>query len=497
MDRAEGSFRPFNVRYLPLFAAFFILGIFCVKTAIYVAAILWTVATFCALALLFTKQIKWGVALALMVVLFLGYGGASLELYLRNDVGLSGRVQMTCRVTEVSLEDGVYTVTADNLRAGKSYGGGVTFQTEEALEAGDRVTLYGEVFIKKLSLDNFSQALLYRKGCKYAALDVTILEVKDGAEPLAGAIRKGARDILIKNQGSRAGAFSYATLFGDTEYMQSEDKTAMREVGVAHVFAVSGLHIGVLAAALLLLLRKLKVKDGISLLILLPIFGFYAYLSGFTPSVLRASIMVSVGLAASHFGGRYDDISSMSLAAILILLARPLLLFDISFAMSFLAIFGVQCLGAPLKGALVRRRVKRALAEAIAISLSTTVAILPVSAVVFGRISLVGFLLNIVVVPMASVSFILTLIGLILTAALPAFGAVLEAVSVLPKAITEVSSAVSSLNLTASYNFSAAEILVYYAILFFVGKYCLVPKKVKLVTGGMGLGVLAILILAV
>lgn len=505
MREGKEGLKLFNVRYLPLFAAFLILGVFCVKVSITVAAILWIVAAFLSAALFVTKRVGRVIAIALVLTMFLGYGAARLDLYLRNEVGLAGTAEIACRVTSVTevtteTDEGdevTYKVKADRLKSGKAYGGGISFETDVPLRTGDRVTAYGYVYIQKLSLESFFQALNYRKGCKYALSDPEILLVTTGKAPLSDRIKEGARNILTKHQGERAGAFAYATLFGDTDYMFEEDKSSMREVGVAHVFAISGLHIGVLSGVLLFLLRKFRVKDGVSLLVLLPIFGFYAYLSGFTPSVLRASIMVCVGLAASHFGARYDGISSLSLAAILLLLARPLFLFDLSFVMSFLAIFGLQSLTTPFKQAFVRRGVKEKLAEALALSLSTTLALVPISAVVFGRITLVGFLLNIVVVPLASASYILSLVGLLLTAVFSNFGALLSAVSILPAAIIALSTAVASLGLTAKYAFSTPEILVYYATLGLVGKYSLASKKVKLVAGGIGAGVLGILIFAV
>ncbi len=526
MQSGQEKVKLFNVRFLPLFAAFLILGIFSVKVSYTVAVILLFVAAVCSFVLFITKNVRWGVALALVLVFLFGFGLAKLELHFRNDVGLSGETELTCRVTSVTLKDAgsddadeeldaiingvtegqdtlseslpVYAVTADRVKAGgKSYGGGITFETTELLSVGDRLTLFGDVKIKRLSLADFSSAMAYRKGCKYEVSEPDLLQTQSGAAPLSERVKTGARRIFCEAQGDRSGGFSYATMFGDAEYMESGDKTAMRSVGVAHVFAISGLHVGVLAAALLLLLRKLKVKDGVSALILLPIFGFYAYLVGFTPSVLRASIMVIVGLLASHFGARYDDVSSLSLAAILILLFRPLLLFDLSFIMSFLAIFGLHSLSGPLTQAFERKGLKRGLAAALALSIATTVALLPVFAVVFGRVSLVGFLLNVLIVPLASAAYILNLIALILTAVIPAFGALLKAVSVLPWMIAEISVGVASWGLTASYDFTAAEILVYYAILGFVGKYSLAPKKAKLVAGGVGAGVLVILFFAI
>ena len=206
--------------------------------------------------------------------------------------------------------------------------------------------------------------------------------------------------------------------------------------------------------------------------------------------------MVTLSLAASHFGLRYDDLSALGFAAILLLLTRPLLLFDLSFIMSFLSILGIHSLASPLKKAFISRKMNEKLAGALALSIAATVALLPVSAVVFGRISLVGVLLNLVVVPLASVSYVVTLVGLLLTAAFSGFGAILSVAEYLPLLITEISGWASSLGLSEKYDFGTAEILVYYAILAFTGKYSLASKKAKLVTGGMGAGVLAILIFA-
>ena len=491
----EGAFKLYNIRYLPLFAAFFILGIFCVKLSYATAAIIGGVAILCSLALLFTKSIKRPVAIALIVVVLFGYGIATLELHLRNDVGLSGEVQVTCRITDVTeLADGSYSVVADRVRQGaKSYDGGLTFRTEENLSVGDRLTINGEIEIREVSLQNVFSAIEYRKGAKYEITPETLI-AEEGSPPLSYAIKEEVRAVLVQYEGERAGGFSYAMIFGDTEYMERADKSAMRAVGVAHVFAVSGLHIGVLAAALIFLLKKMRVKAKALPFVVFPFFAFYAYLVGFTPSVLRASVMVLVGLAASTLGERYDDLSAISLAAILILLVRPLYLFDVSFIMSFLAIFGIACLAKPLEKAFLKRKMKAPLASGLALSVAVSIALVPVSAVVFGEVSLIGFVLNILVVPLASVAYILTLISLLLTTLSPAFGALLSTVAYLPLFIIELSLRAAELGLVASYDFSAAEILLYYAILFFVGKYSLAKRKVKFVVGGTGLGALAILL---
>jgi len=497
----EEPFKVFNIRYVPLFVIFLILGIFTVRCSYLVAIILWTVAAVLAFLLFYTKSVKYGVAIALIVTLFAGYGWARLELHLRNDVGLTGGAEVTCRVVKVTASEGdeeedvTYIVMADGIRSGgKSYGGKITFKTQGEIAVGDRVTLTGEVAIQPLSLQNVYTALQYRTGAKYT-VELSSLSKESGKPPLSYKIKKKVFSTLIRFQGERAGGFSYAMLFGDAENMASEDKEAMREVGVAHVFAVSGLHVGVLSAAIFFLLRKLKLKDKTILFVIFPIFGFYAYLAGFAPSVLRASVMVMLGLSASAIGERYDDLSALFFTAGLLLLCKPLYLFDISFIMSFLSILGIVSLARPLESAFKRKRMKPWLASGLALSISVTVALVPVSAVVFGNISLVGFLLNLIVVPLASLAYILMLAFLLLTLITPAFGVLLETISFLPLLIMEISGDVAARGLSTTYDFSVAEILLYYAVIAFVGKYSLARKKVKYVVGGMGAGIMTLLVI--
>ena len=493
---AKQPFRLFNPRPFPLFATALIFGIFCVLLNVWIALALLGGAILLLFIALKTGRLRRGVVIALCVALVCGYALSRVSLYCRNEVGTTGETTVTCRVIEVKKTEDGFRVTADDLRTdGRLRCGKIAFDIDNAVAVGDRMTLEGTVSIRMISLDTVASALEYRKGAKYS-IDLGAFSAESGAPPLRHTIREKVRAVFVSTQGERAGGFSYAMLFGDTEFMEGTDREAIREAGVAHVIAVSGLHVGVLAAALLFLLRKLRLKDGVCLAILLPIFGFYAYLAGFTPSVLRASIMFSLSLAASALGQRYDDLSSLSFAAILILLVRPLYLFDLSFLMSFLAILGIQALGTPLEDAFKRHKMPPRLASGLALSAATTIALIPVSALVFGRIALVGFLLNLVVVPVASVSLILNVAALLPTLLFARFGILLSLFGYLPLLIAEISGAGVGLGFTASYGFAVAETVVYYATVFFVSKYSLAKRSVKLVVAGVAFGVLIILLFA-
>lgn len=84
-----------------------------------------------------------------------------------------------------------------------------------------------------------------------------------------------------------------------------------RNGGVAHIFAVSGLHIGFLAGVVFFLLRSCRVRGVPKVLISAAVLVFYAGICGFSPSSLRAAVMASVLAAAKETGMKYDGLSSL------------------------------------------------------------------------------------------------------------------------------------------------------------------------------------------
>jgi len=495
--RKEDVFKLYNLRYVPLFALVFVLGILCVSFSDIVAAIVLVVALLCLFALFITKSIGRNIAVLLAVVLLLGFGLASGALYWRNQTGAEGYVTATCRAVSVSQTSDGYRVVGDSLCCdGTRYTGGITLTTDNPVAVGDHVTAYGTIEIDKLSLETMYDALKYRTGTKYV-MNASACETTAGAAPLATRIRDKIRECLVAFEGERSGGFSYAMFFGDTDYMFGSDKATLRAVGGAHIFAVSGLHVGVLSAAMIWLLKKLKANRLVILLTMLPILGFYAYLASFTPSVLRASMMVLLYLLASTLGMRYDDLSALSFSAFVILLVKPLWLFDLSFIMSFLSLLGIISLASPLEKVFSKCKIPPKLSSALALSVSTSIALFPLSATVFGTASLLGVLVNIVIVPLASVTYILTVLLLPFALLYSGFGAVIQRVGYLPLGIIEIAEWANKANVTGEHDFYAWEFILYYGTLALVGKHSLARKKVKLAVGGIAAATFAIVIFAV
>ena len=128
-------------------------------------------------------------------------------------------------------------------------------------------------------------------------------------------------------------------MFGETSYMDEDLYEQFRLNGIAHVLAVSGLHVGLLYA---LILRLLGGKRGaLSTFAVLFCLGAYAALSSFSISVLRASLMIALNLLSFHLKRRYDMVCAASFTAIVFLLANPWQLFDTGFQLSFAAAYSM------------------------------------------------------------------------------------------------------------------------------------------------------------
>ena len=148
-------------------------------------------------------------------------------------------------------------------------------------------------------------------------------------------------------------------MFGDTSLMDESLYEQFRLTGTAHVLAVSGLHVGLLYAVVLKLLKKRGAM--VQALVSGSLILVYAALSSFSVSVLRASLMIALNIAARFVKRRYDLTNAATLTAIIFLFINPYQLFDSGFQLSFCAAYtmGVALPWATLKGIELSDRYKK------------------------------------------------------------------------------------------------------------------------------------------
>ncbi len=218
---------------------------------------------------------------------------------------------------------------------------------------------------------------------------------------------------------------STGMLFGGTDYISNETKSDFRSSGVAHLLAVSGLHTSLWCGLILNLLKLFKVKERFSSIVAISVLFVLSVISGFTPSVVRASFMMGLTLIAPIFKKHSDSTNSLGLSAGIIILINPYSLYSPSFYLSFLATLGVVLSGKytyilnPLFNKLhtpeILKRIINFIYTSILISIFATLFTLPASVYYFGVVSIISPLTNLLSVNLAFCAMVATLISLLIS----------------------------------------------------------------------------------
>ncbi len=137
------------------------------------------------------------------------------------------------------------------------------------------------------------------------------------------------------------GALLKGMIYGDTSSLSENVSTSFRNSGIAHLFAVSGLHTSLWCGLLIAILSSFKVPEKISSIICFNFLILFCIISGLTPSVIRASVMMTIILLAPFFKRLSDGINSLGLAITCLLLHNPYIVLSISFQLSVSSTFGV------------------------------------------------------------------------------------------------------------------------------------------------------------
>ncbi len=198
-----------------------------------------------------------------------------------------------------------------------------------------------------------------------------------------------------------------AVILGKNAYLDEENIGKFRQLGLAHILAVSGLHIGLIVSILTGLLAYIGINKNINIIITLGAIWLYAYIIGYPPSVIRANIMFSLLLISKTWGEAYDSINTLFFAIFIMLILNPYWAFSIGFQLSFIATFFLVFLTPRLKENFNLGN-SQWLKSLIAI-ISVQIGLLPIQAYYFNRFSILGIMANLFIVPLFSLCLILGL----------------------------------------------------------------------------------------
>lgn len=227
------------------------------------------------------------------------------------------------------------------------------------------------------------------------------------------------RNNLSKGLNNLNGEMIYSAMFGDRAELNRSLYHSYKDAGLAHLLAVSGLHVGLVIAIIYWILKKLKVNGWLRVLIVAPILIIYAYMCGFSYSIIRASIMAMVLMIAPLMFSEYDLLSSICFAGSLILIVEPIALFDLSAQLSFGCVFGIAMIYPIFKQLFAKIHISNKIVDSLCISLATIVSTMVFMAYYFGGIQPISILSNIVTIPIFSLLFSITFIISLLSLVLP------------------------------------------------------------------------------
>lgn len=283
---------------------------------------------------------------------------------------------------------------------------------------------------------------------------------------------------LTHSMGDEAG-FAYALLCGDSSLCDQTQLTKMQLSGTAHIFAVSGLHIGFLAVIVGSVLSCFYIKRLKKAIIVFIVTFFYSGVCGFSPSSLRAVFMIGVYLLGRSFGQHYDLLNGIAISCLAVLLINPLDILSAGFVLSFGCVLSIALFSRAY--AETFNLVPKKLNTAVSVGVSTQLGVLPVTCYYFGYVSVLSVIFNIVVLPLVAVLFPLLAVTTIIAMIFPNFLAVLTAPRVFIGVIRFFIDLVEFERLVAVLQLTVPIILLYYSALIFASDRVNTSKRVKVI----------------
>ena len=186
-----------------------------------------------------------------------------------------------------------------------------------------------------------------------------------------------------------------ALILGDKNYLQREDVNAFKKLGISHLLAISGLHLGLLISIIYYILQKLNFTSNLIDNIIIIILPCYMGISGFSPSVIRAGLMIIVYLILRR--KNIANIDSLLITFLIMTIINPLYIFDIGFELSFFITFSL------LMSTEYIKKSKNKLQSSLKISVISFLASMPILISNFYTVPYISVLSNIILVPIFSI----------------------------------------------------------------------------------------------
>ena len=314
---------------------------------------------------------------------------------------------------------------------------------------GDYICMSGTVSVPDSATNpgTFDQYIYLRNKGYYLCISNGIIESGNhrpySIEGFLYGIKNRCTKIIDNSFDFESAGIVKAMLVADKSTLDKNIKKLYSENGIAHIMAISGVHVAIIGMTLYGFLRKLRIGRLISGTFSIAIIILYGIMTGMSSSTERAVIMLILSIAAEYFGRKTDAPTSMGFAMIIMVLGNPYVILDAGFQLSFAAITGVTVVAPQLRKLLrmFKRFIKEAdekkkqkhkkimslrkmiikLIDALVVGIASFITTTPVIIYYYYQFPPYSILINLIVIPLVSLivggSILVVLTGLFFTGA--------------------------------------------------------------------------------
>ncbi len=260
---------------------------------------------------------------------------------------------------------------------------------------------------ERLSL--LADNVAYKSLAHYSAVEILKYRPQGALRTFFTEMRQNLFGRMERYIGGQDAAFYTALITGDKSALDMEVKTSFANLGISHLLATSGLHIGILLMIFSIIFKKLRTPIVIRSIISLVAILIFLCFAGFRVSMMRASFMWLLRTLSKLWGERVSPLNTLGIAMLILLALNPLCIFDISFVLSCASVAGIVLFSKMLMNVQKMKYGSKVLGLML-----TTVAVVgftwPVVAYYFNSISLLSPIYNIAFVPISSVALFIGMI---------------------------------------------------------------------------------------
>ncbi len=326
--------------------------------------------------------------------------------------------EITAVITTPETDYGVahsYNARLEKIGNRKIKGTNIVFITfKDNLFPGDRITATAELESTKESPSFYADKVFLKAS---ADEPDSVQKGRQTFRYKLFSLQQYVKETVLNYIQGDLGQLIIAVITGDRSDISDEAYGLIKASGVTHMIVVSGMHLSIVCATLIYVLRRVLPNQYIQNITMLAVVFFIMLFCGFSKSVLRAGITYIVISLSSFFRRDHDSLSALSLTVILVLLIDPFAAYSVSFQLTLSATYGILVLAPMLSGKVnnVLRTEKvyllKEMVDAVSVTISANILTLPIVLYTYQWVSAVSLITNILISYAVSAMLVLGIVG--------------------------------------------------------------------------------------